>query len=156
MPTSQNTHPTTADSASGTAPSAKPGPRRRHPVTLLYSVPGWRPFLDDTTASLARIGGNVIFGVDWTTARLWWRTYDHLARHGQRVVVAAAAQALQTCMACGAPRSWREPTTRLPLSVIGTARGALRLRLCATCRLRATDAARFLVALEVSDAGAAR
>lgn len=131
-------------------------PRRRHPVTLLWSVPGWRPFLRDTVTELARIGANVVIGVTWTTGRLWWRSYDPLGRESQRLLLAAAVEALQTCVACGADRSWREPTTRMPTSVIGTADGPVRLRLCAACRLEARDAARFLADLEAADAVAAR
>ena len=131
-------------------------PRRRHPVTLIWSVPGWQPFLHRTILELTRIGANVVLGVTWTTGRLWWRSYDHLSRESQRVLLAAAVEALQTCVCCGAERSWREPTTRMPTAVIGTADGPVRLRLCATCRLQARDAARFLVDLEAADAVAAR
>lgn len=155
--TSLNPCGTTAPVANtSTATDTRIPARRRHPITMLYSVPGWRPFLRQAEVGLDRLGGNVIFGVDWTTARLWWRVYDSLARDSQRVLVAMAARALETCQSCGAHRCWREPTTRMPLSVISTVAGPVRLRLCSLCRLQARDAAAFLVRLEAADAVAAR
>lgn len=79
-----------------------------------------------------------------------------MSRGAQRVLVAAAATALKTCQMCGADRCWREPTTRLALSIIGTVAGPLRLRLCAACRIQLHDPANFLRALEAADAVAAR
>ncbi len=137
---------------SGEAPRA----RRRHPVTLVWSAPGWRPFLLTAVTELARVGANVTLGVSWTMGQLWWRSHDRLARDAQRIVLAAAVRSLQTCICCGADRSWREPTTRLPTAVISTVAGAVRLRLCSGCRLRAVDAARLLVEMEAVDAAAGR
>lgn len=119
---------------------------------MLWAVPGWRPLLQTASINLALTGGNVLFGVAWTTAQLWWRAYDHLTRDSQRVLVTAAARALETCQRCGAARAWREPTTRMPTPVISTVDGPVRLRLCASCRLQARDAARFLAELEAADA----
>ena len=130
--------------------------RRRHPVTLVWSVPGWRPFLLTAVTELVRVGADVTLGISWTMGRLWWRSHDRLMRDAQRIVLAAAVRSLQTCMCCGADRSWREPTTRLPTAVINTVDGAVRLRLCAGCRLRAVDAARLLADMAAADEGAAR
>lgn len=155
--TSLHPNGTTAPSVNGgTTTEARIPARRRHPITMLYSIPGWRPLLRQAQVSLARVGGNVIFGVDWTTARLWWRVYDALARDSQRVLLATAVRALQTCQACGAGRCWREPTTRMPLTVISTVAGPVRVRLCAVCRLHTLDAAAFLLGLEAADVVAAR
>lgn len=142
-------------SQSSAVAGATSQPRRRHPITLLWSVPGWRPLFRHATADLQRAGGNVLLGVDWTTATLWWRVHDPLGHDAQRVLVRAAATALKTCQACGAGRCWREPTTRLPRSIIGTVAGPVRLRLCAGCRMQLQDPARFLTGLEAADVVAA-
>ena len=125
-------------------------------MTLVWSAPGWRPFLFTAVSEIARVGADVTLGVSWNTGRLWWRSHERLTRDAQRIVLAAAVRALQTCICCGADRSWREPTTRLPTAVINTVDGAVRLRLCAECRLRAVDAARLLVEMAAADDGAAR
>lgn len=157
MTSSHRSIPTTSAVTDITMPSTGRHPRRRHPTTLLWSEQGWRPFLFDTVADLARTGANLLLGVTWTSARLWWRLHDPLTREGQRILVTAAARALETCQRCGATRVWREPTTRMPTSIIGTADGPVRLRRCSTCRLHARNAARFLAELEAADAvGAAR
>jgi len=157
---SRMTSPHSTSTSSSIAATAVPGagssPRRRHPVTLLWSVPGWRPFLRHAITDLRRAGGSVILGVDWTTARLWWRVHDPLARGAQRVLVEAAATALKTCQMCGAGRCWREPTTRLARSIIVTVAGPVRVRLCARCRMQLHDPADFLTALEAADVIAAQ
>jgi hypothetical protein len=156
MTSPHRSDPTASTDAPTAVAGASSQPRRRHPITLLWSVPGWRPFLREALTDLRRVGGNLTLGVDWTTARLWWRAHDPLARGAQRVLVGAAATALKTCQSCGAGRCWREPTTRLPRSIIGTVAGPVRLRLCAGCRMQLQDPAGFLTALEAADVVAAR
>ncbi len=147
-------HPTALGAADPGRPTESTRARRRHPVTLVWSAPGWSPFLLTAVTELARVGANVTLGVSWTTGQLWWRSHDRLARDAQRIVLGAAVRTLQTCICCGADRSWREPTTRLPTAVINTVAGAVRLRLCSGCRLRAVDAARLLVEMEAADGAA--
>ena len=111
--------------------------------TKIYAVPGWAALIEHLSHSLAATGSTVAVGVAWGAAVLTWRLSEPLRRAGQRALLAAARRALETCQACGSPRRWDEPTTRLPADVATAGGGPARLRLCSTCRLHARDAAEF-------------
>ncbi len=115
--------------------------------TKLHAVPGWAALVEQLSHRLADTGSTVAVGVAWGAAILTWRLSEPLRRDGQRALLAAARRALETCQACGDPRHWDEPTTRLPTDVATAGGGPARLRLCSACRLHARDAAAFFGAM---------